>query len=345
MAKRNYFQELQGIASQSLGPVNTNPIIAKDEITKAKRKQLQEMTDLANNMYPTDASSRFDFWKSKINPNELPQGVRTDYWKTYETMHPDGIDGAKRDFVDVTKRELDMIPGMSQKEFFLRERVTQTPDWARKELDPLLAQVSTTVANANYNKAQQVYVSDLYTRINAFLFEEQLDPDVAIDDHVNDMLKLEQMNMMDMASVVNGRVGIMKNGKQFIPAFGLNSSDQIMRDTAVNPSVGEQVVVQELARLPIKTAVADNVTMSRSTIARQEQTSSTIARRWLEEGKYDMNNWDKAFSLMPNMKIEDMVITGLRGEIASGRIKTEKQLAQAIYQSVDKYKNEFSTAP
>lgn len=340
MTKRNYFQELQGIASQSLGPVNTNPITAEDEITKAKRKQLQEMTALANNMYPEDATSRFDFWKSKMNVNDLPQGVRKDYWKTYESMHPEGNDGAKRDFVDVTKRELGMIPGMSQKEFFLRERVTQTPDWARKELEPLLAEVSTTVANANYNKAQQVYVSDLNTRVNAFLSQQQLDPDVAIDDHVNDMLKLEQMNMMDMASVVNGRVGILKGGKQFVPAFGLNSSDQIMSDAAVNPSVQEQFVVREIGLQPIKDAVTTNVYSSRKQIERQEVTSSQIAKSYLRDGKYSVDEWDKAFSMLPDMSMEDRLVLGLRGEIAAGRIKNEKQLAQTIYQAIDKYKGD-----
>lgn len=343
--KRNWLEELQNIATQAIGPADTKPEVADEEINKAAVAKVNEVTALANQMYPQDANSRFDFWKSQMDIAELPTAAKNTYWKNYETMHPDGIDGATRDFVNVTKRELDMIPGMSQKEFFLRERVTQTPDWARKELEPLLAQVSTTVANANLNKAQQVYVSELDTRVNSFLSKVQLDPDVAIEDHVNDMMKLEQMNLLEMAQVKNGRVGFMKDGTQFVPAFGLQDSDQVLQNRAVTPSLGEQVLVREVGLQPIKNAVEFNVTKGRREIETQEETAKVVATRYLRDGKYTMDTWDKAFSMLPDMSMEDRVVMGLQGEMAAGRIKNEKQLAQAIYQSVNKYKNEFTISP
>lgn len=342
--KRNWLEELQNIATQAVGPVDTKPEIADEEINKAAIAKVNEVTALANQMYPQDANSRFDFWKSQVDIAGLPSGAKNTYWKNYETMHPDGIDGATRDFINVTKRELDMIPGMSQKEFFLRERVTQTPDWARKELEPLLAQVSTTVANANLNKAQQVYASDLDTRVNAFLSKVQLDPDVAIEDHVNDMMKLEQMNLLEMAQVKNGRVGFMKDGTQFVPAFGLQDSDQVLQNRAVTPSLGEQVLVREVGLQPIKNAVESNVTKGRREIETQEQTAKAIATRSLRDGIYQMAAWDKAFSLIPDMPMEDRVVLGLQGEINSGRIRDEKQLAQAIYMTIDRYRNNLTPA-
>lgn len=342
--KRNRLEELQNIATQAIGPMDTKPEVADEEINKTAIAKVNEITNLANQMYPEDTTSRFNFWKSQIDVTELPTAAKNTYWKNYETMHPDGIDGAKRDFVNTVKREVDMTPGVSQKEYLLRERITQTPEWARKELEPLLAQVSTTVANANLNKAQQVYVSDLYTRINAFLFEEQLDPDVAIDDHVNDMLKLEQMNMMEMASVFNGRVGILKNGQQFIPAFGLQDSDQVLQNRAVTPSLGEQVLVREVGLQPIKNAVESNVTKGRREIETQEETAKVVATRYLRDGIYQMAAWDKAFSLIPNMPMEDRVVLGLQGEINSGRIRNEKELAQAIYMAIDRYRNNLTPA-
>jgi hypothetical protein len=158
---------------------------------------------------------------------------------------------------------------------------------------------------------------------------------------VNDMLKLEQMNLMEMASVMNGRVGIMKDGRSFVPAFGMTDSEQIVKDAAIAPSIEEQTVVQELARLPIKTAVADNVTSSRIKIKGQEETTKNIAQQQLRTGKYNMDQWDKAFSIMPDVPMQDKVMLGLRGEITSGRIKTEKQLAQSIYQAISTYSNEL----
>ena len=342
--KKNLFDELQRMATQSVTPLQTNTATADDIVNESAIQKVNQITELASKMYPDDANSRFGFWKSQLNVGELPQGGKQAYWKTYESMHPEGINGATRDFVTITKKELDYIPGMAEKEFFLRERVTQTPDWAKKELEPLLAEVSTTVANANYNKAQQVYVSDLQTRVNAFLSNQQLDPDVAIDDHVNDMLKLEQMNLMEMASVMNGRVGIMKDGRSFVPAFGMTDSEQIVKDSAITPSLHEQFVVHEIGLQPIKDAVTTNITSSRNKIKIQEVTSKNIAQQYLRQGKYDMNSWDKAFSMMPNVPMQDRVIMGLQGEIDAGRITNEKQLAQAIFMATEKYKSGFSPA-
>lgn len=324
--------------------MDTKPEVADEEINKTAIAKVNDITNLANQMYPQDATSRFKFWQKEIDVSQLPAAAKNVYWKNYETLHPDGIDGATKDFVNVTKRELDSIPGMSQKEFFLRERVTQTPDWARKQLEPLLAEVSTTVANANLNKAQQVYVSDLDTRVNAFLSKVQLDPDVAIEDHANDMMKLEQMNLLEMAQVQNGRVGFTKDGTKFVPAFGLEDSAQVLQNSAVTPSLGEQVLVREVGLSPIKNAVESNVTKGRREIQMQEQTSKTIATQYLRDGIYKMAAWDKAFSLIPDMPMEDRVLLGLQGEINAGRITSEKELAQAIYMTIDKYKNNLTPA-
>jgi len=346
--KKNWLEELQNIATQSIGLTQTNPTTADDIVNESAVQRVKQITELANKMYPSDPNNRFDFWKSKLNVGELPQGGKQAYWKTYESIHPEGIDGATRDFVTTTRKELDYIPGMAEKEFFLRERITQTPDWAKKQLEPILAEVSTTVANANYNKAQQVYVSDLQTRVNTFLSNQQLDPDVAIDDHVNDMLKLEQMNLMEMASVMNGRVGVMKGGKSFVPAFGLEDSDQVIKDPTITPSLEEQFVVREIGLQPIKDAVTTNVTSSRSKIKTQEVTSKNIAQQYLRQGKYDMFSWDKAFSMMPDVSMQDRITMGLRGEITTGRIKTEKELAQSIYTALSKYGDQLNgptTAP
>lgn len=341
--KKNWLEELQNIATQTVGPVQTNPATADDIVNQSAVQKVNQITELASKMYPEDMNSRFDFWKSRLDVGQLPQGGKQAYWNTYQTMHPEGIDGATRDFVTTTRKELDYIPGMAEKEFFLRERIAQTPDWAKKQLEPILAEVSTTVANANYNKAQQVYASDLQTRVNAFLSNQQLDPDVAIDDHVNDMLKLEQMNLMEMASIMNGRVGIMKDGRSFIPAFGMTDSEQIVKDAAIAPSLEEQFVVREIGLQPIKNAVTTNIVAGRSQIKTQEVTSKNIAQQYLRTGKYDMFSWDKAFSMMPDVPLQDKISLGLRGEITAGRIKTEKQLAQSIYMALSKYGDQLPT--
>jgi len=340
MTVNNFYNDLQNMASQA-APSNVD---TKLDIDKALDKQslakLNITKQLAQTMYPQDSAARFSFWKSQINLPSLSAPVKETYWKTYEEMHPEGIVGAKRDFVDITKRELEVISGLSGKEFFLRDRLNNTPDWARKELDPILGELSAVVANANYSKSQQVYMSELDNRINRFMVTAQLDPDLPIDTHVEDVVRLEQLNLMDVAHVSGGRMGVYDKKNTFIPVFGLKSREQIFENDPYSaPSAEEQSVVRDLSPSIIRKAVEGNVLVARSKIKIQERTAIAVATKYLEDGAYPMDRWDSAFAMLSEVPIREKIGSGIKGEIASGRIKTEQDLARTVYMAMTRYGN------
>ena len=206
----DFYNELQKMATDAAPQqqMETRAENVDDGLSTQAQAKLQGSTDLAMQMYPNAADERFDFWKKQNKPEEMDQTTKDIYWKTYEQMHPEGIVGATRDFVDVTKVEMDSIGSSVGKEFFLRDRLVNTPVWARKELDPMLGVLSATVANSNYSKSQQVYMKDLELRSMHFASKSNLDPDVSIDSHTADAVKLEQLNLLELGTVQQGRIGV-----------------------------------------------------------------------------------------------------------------------------------------
>jgi hypothetical protein len=337
-ANNKLFNQLQSLAAQSMPQNSSQPETVDSIIDKQQLTLLGEKKQQVFEMFPDNPQERFNSWKNQVDTTGMTAKAKQAYWKDYESIHPEGIVGAKRDFVDVTKRELDYIESPVAKEFFLRERLDNTPEWARKELDPILGELSTIVAHSNYAKAQQVYMKDLDLRINRFAVLAQLDPDISVENHTSDIVKLEQMNLLELAKVEQGRVGVYSHSGQFIPAFGLTSRNDVLKnDDKGSPSLEEQSVIRSLAPSLVKKAIQGNLAVARNKIMADERAGIAVAEKYLTEGAFNFDQWDTAFSMLHNVPLYDKLKLGLRGEIKTGRIKTESDLKSAIYQAVSKY--------
>lgn len=340
----NFYNELQNIAAQSMPVSQTKSDGIDSALSKQEIEKLNTSTKLATEMYPEDQASRFDFWKKQNNTTLMNPITKDVYWKIYETMHPEGIVGAKRDFIDVTKREIDYIDSNVGKEFFLRERLDNTPAWARKELEPILGELSANVANSNYSKAQQVYMKDLDLRISSFSARSQLDPDISIDSHTADAVRLEQLNLLELAKVQEGRIGVYNEKGQFYPAFGIKDRNEIFdKDPYGSPSIQEQSVIRNLSPNIIRKAIEGNLAVNRNKIQADERVSTNIASEYLTTGAFNMDQWDTVFAMLPNISIYDKIKLGIQGEVKAGRLKTEKDLVRAIYQTMVRYGSYLET--
>jgi hypothetical protein len=65
------------------------------------------------------------------------------------------------------------------------------------------------------------------------------------------------------------------------------------------------------------------------------------ATKLLEAGHYPMDRWGEAFSINPEASKEDQISRGLKGEIAAGRIKSNKDLIEGIYTAMTKFPTMF----
>ena len=124
MAK-DLFSSLQKIAAEAKGSISTNDTGNEKLIDSQDISKIQNATQIANDMYPDHAAKRFDYWKKSVSLDGMSNNARNEYWKTYEKMHPRGLDGAKSDFINVTLNEVGLVNGVSNKEFLLRDRISK----------------------------------------------------------------------------------------------------------------------------------------------------------------------------------------------------------------------------
>ena len=342
MAKKDLMSSLQKIASESVSGTISISTKEQELIDKQDIAKIKQVSEVASKMYPNNPASRFNYWKKNINVDGMSNNARNEYWQTYQNIHPRGIEGAQSDFVNVTLNEINLINGVSNKEFFLRDRIDNSPAWARTVLEPELAKLSTTVANANLSKANQVYSKSLSDKINNFILQNDLDPDVSVEQHTADFVRLEQLNLFDVANVINGRIGIYGQNNQFIPGFAVENRQQVFpKDQFGAPSFAEQVLVRDSAINPIKQAVDMKLSAQRSAISMQERQSAMEATKLLEKGFYTLDRWGEAFSINAESNPQDQIIRGFKGEISSKRITNEQELAESIYTAMSKYPTMF----
>jgi hypothetical protein len=339
---KDLFLSLQKIASEATGQITVNDKGNDEIITKQDIAKINGVTELATKMYPTNAESRFNYWKKNISLDGMTNDARSTYWKQYEQMHPRGLEGAKSDFINVTLNEVGLVNGVSNKEFMLRDRIASSPSWAQEVLGSELAKYSTSVANANFSKANQVYSRNLQDKVNKFVTNANLDADVSVDQHTADFLRMEQLNILDVAKIVNGRVGAYDPNGQFVPGFAIADRNMVFPSDAYGtPSAAEQILVRDSATKPIKEAVETKIVSQRTNIAQQERQAAYEVNGLLEKGHYTLDRWGEAFSINPEASPMDQITRGLKGEIAAGRIKTDKELTEGIYTAMSKYPSMF----
>ena len=165
MAKKDLYSSLQAIAQQSLGTQKPTESATK-KIIETEINNLKKNLSNAEAMYPLDTAKRFQYWKKNTDISGLSSEAKAFYWDTYATLNPKGLDGAKTEYLNITRNELNVIGGSANKEFFLREKLATAPQWIKEDLEPELAKISTMVANSNYVKSTKVYEQDAKNRIS-----------------------------------------------------------------------------------------------------------------------------------------------------------------------------------
>ena len=260
------------------------------------------------------------------------------YWNKTLDMHPDGREEAKKNLISRTESELNMFNSPTEKEFFLRDKISRFPSWLTKEFSGDVQNLSFRNANSNLNKAKALYRDDLNNRLTN-LSDKEMDPDVGIDAHVKDLVKLEQLNLLPVADSLNGRFGVVDKTGKFIPAFDLQDRASIFeKDIEGNPGPNEQFMVSDLSPPIIRNYVVGNVSTQRQKINMDNKAAEAVAGMLLDKGKLTPDKWGEAFSMFQKPHYESLITRGLQGEIAAGRIKTNDDLSRILYTAIHQYK-------
>lgn len=334
----NMLSQLQKIAVEKVGTNNTFDTSSKIT-SEQETNSLNEIFDTAKEMYPQDFKKASEYVLKTVQPNKMSTNGIKNYWTMFDTKFPDYADSIKTQILTSINQNLDSKTNDSEKEFYLRDIITTLPSWAADNFYPKLAQVSMNVANSNMSKATQLYKSELDKRMDSIRYSN-LDPEVANSVHVDDILKLETLNMLNSARVVNGRVAVITEDGTVVLANELKDRTEVFGKTNTgSPSIHEQVEIEKLSRDIITKAVNTSLSKTREEVTKQNNSISFETRMNLEKGMFTIDEWDTAFSTINTTNIESAITAGLRGEINAGRVKTNRDLQETLFTVLKKYKD------
>jgi len=338
--KQDLYNQLQNMATNSIYTGQTNIDAVNNKKEMGLKDTLRTLETNLKTLYPDNKQKQFDSWMKETKDIPFPtQKFNEYYWNKTLDLHPQGREAAKESLIWRTETEMNMFQSPTEKEFFLRDKISRFPSWLTKEFSGDVQNLSFRNANSNLNKAKALYRDDLSRRLSD-LSDKEMDPDVGIDAHMNDLLKLEQLNLLPVANAVNGRFGVVNKTGEFTPAFDLQDRETIFpKDVAGSPGINEQLMISDLSPPLIRDYVVGNLANQRNKINLDNKTAEGVAGMMLDQGKLTPDKWGEAFSMFQKPHYETLITRGLNGEIAAGRLKTNDDLSRILYTAVNQYKD------
>ena len=151
-------------------------------------------------------SDPFEAWTKWFRSEQRTVSMdnANDLWSEAEASFPGSPEQA-RDWMRSETNSLVDHPDPTIKDINLKKYLSKSPDWLSKEMLPTLAQTSATVSDQNLMKSKLAYRKLFMDKLSNIDFSE-LDPEVPVEVHVEDALKLEALGLLDSAQVFNDRL-------------------------------------------------------------------------------------------------------------------------------------------
>lgn len=235
---------------------------------------------------------------------DLDSDNADDVWDFAEKNFPGSPEQArgwlKNDVVSSSENQDPAI-----KDINLRENLSKSPSWLASEMLPEVDKLSATVSNQNMTKAKTVFQRSVMDKL-AKVDLTQLDPDVAVEEHVADLIRMETAGIADSVTVVNGRfAGMGPNGK-VMPAFALGMN---------NSSIGNGPEMEEMFAIllpTVKPVIESALSNNRSMMGLNNQAARGATVNMLKNGDMPISEWQNAISMLGDPDgVIDAGISGL----------------------------------
>lgn len=246
-----------------------------------------------------------------------------DIFKHAEDQFPGSPDQA-RDAIRIRKRQRFDNTDPVVKEQSLRNEMTRSPSWLNEELMPELASTSNQVSNQNLFKAKTVYTKTLEQKLQKMDLSG-LDPDVPEEIHIDEMVKLEALNLLDGSKVVNGRLAIMNPNGQIQPAFSMLMDFE----SKIDINSPEIQTIMNTAPNICKRFISKALDSTKEITGMNNRASSGAALNMLGSGDMDSSQWGEALSLL-NGNTSGGIARGVEGLVSQNpNINEEEAMKHA----------------
>lgn len=260
---------------------------------------------------------------------------RNDYWNLVLKNFPGSSEQANQ-FLKAH------IESKSKGDFYaeevnLRNMMTKLPDWAVNQVKPRLDFLQSQNSNQNLMKAVNLYKTNLKQRLSK-LGEQPLDLDVPEEEHIKDFLKLESLNLLDVARIENGRLVTVNEKGTIVPVFQVEDRKQILnKDKNGNPMPSEMDLIYKIAPDLISDTVKKNIQKSKELAQLGNKTASATAMRMLESGDLAIPNWGEAMSITSELEPQTVLDAAIRGLVKKDPYKSRDSIIADVMQIENTY--------
>jgi hypothetical protein len=247
-----------------------------------------------------DPKKAWGAWMDKTNPNTQ------DLWNMAEKEYPGTQDEARTAIQDrINSRISNADP--SAQEVDLRNQMYSAPDWMQGQMANQLSSVSNRVAQQNTAKAKAIYTKSLEQKMSDFDLT-QLDPDVPIEVHLQDIAGLEALNKLDGAQIANGRICVVNDKGEIEPAFSLLGKPDVQN--TLNSYSSELDTINSIIDKVVRPMLQQAMETSKLQGSMDNRAAGGAALNALRSGNVPIDQWSD-YSPMINADHVDAGIEGI----------------------------------
>lgn len=254
-------------------------------------------------------SDPYEAWVKWYQDSEkdIDANNANEVWKALEQDFPGSQEQARDWLKNDILQKVDSSDAYAR-EVKLRNRMTKAPSWMAEQMLPELARTSSAVSNQNTSKMKAVYkklIKDKLSKMNLL----DLDPEVPIDVHVDDAMKLELLGLLDSGAIYDGRFATTNNEGKVKPAFTLDMDQEDVTNIGIGP---EGEMIKEVAFPVIHSLVSTAVSKTADTVTMDNKASFGAALEMMKSGDLDVSEWKNIMSLVEDKEgLKNAGISGI----------------------------------
>jgi hypothetical protein len=321
-------ERLMGIANRQGISVNDSEM---PDRYKMAIKQNQKMLEDLKGVYK-DSPEVFQKWKKE--PFPLTKETKEYWWSTYESLNPGDT---KEEIRNDLKVGINSRKTLAEKDFFIRDSFSKMPKWVSDEFSPTFAAIQSGLNRQTAFKSESAYQRDLESRLSKFA-GMGLDPEVSDTQHLEDFLNIERLNLLDVASVQSGRIGVLDTNNYFRPSYAVNSRSQVFETDPYGPIQPEEdVLISSLAPTVMKPFIEMELGASRQKTTDSNMASNTTILDMLRSGRVDRDRWDQALASVEGVDLMQATTAITEGQVSSRKVQTRRDLGSLVFELTTKY--------
>lgn len=282
-------EQLNKLYALATGGKNTKQeqvsTIQKADNSKTVSKAKYELAKYKG-MY-VDPYEAWTKWYNKIKPS-IDSKTADDIWSVAESEFPGSSDQAK-DWLRQSTKGVTSKADKASQEIAMRNEMSTSPSWLVNEMVPDLQDTAATVSTQNLGKANAVYKKSLEQKLDTLNLTE-LDPEVPVETHIEDAIKLEMLGMLDGSSVVNGRFASVNEQGQIQPAFSISYDMGLGGPELEN--------IQAVAMPILKNKISSAISFASAQVEMGNRASGGAYLDMLKKGDLGMDEWQNAISML-----------------------------------------------